>query len=225
MVISEEEMYSCSRFFEEQFALNDYIGQTGARIPFDVKWGSVPILLSAPHATKLVRNNQIKEQDDYTGTIGLLLQRYTNCHLIYTTHCTSEDPNFVIGGSYKEQIKKIATLFDIRYVIDLHGASKGRAFDVDLGTQYGVTINQNVVDQLRETFKKYNIMNACENSAFPATHPGTVTSYCYHELGLQSLQMEFNKKFRDPNENVELFISMVQALQEFICTIQENKLL
>ncbi|MFC0562198.1 hypothetical protein [Halalkalibacter alkalisediminis] len=221
-MISEEEIYSFSRFFEEQFAFNDYTGQTGAQIPFDVKCGFVPVLLSAPHATKLFRNNRIKEQDDYTGTIGLLLQRYTNCHLIYTTRCTSEDPNFVIGGEYKEQIRKLAKLFDIRYVIDLHGASEEREFDVDLGTQHGLTINHNVVDQLTETFKKYNIMSVCENSAFPAKHPGTVTAYCYHDLGLQSLQMEINKKIRNPNENLELFISMVQALHEFILTIQEN---
>jgi hypothetical protein len=222
MVMSEEEIYEYSRFFEKQFAFNDYKGQMGAKIPFDVKWGSGPILLSAPHATKLFRNNRIKDQDDYTGAIGLLLHRYTNCHFIYTTRCTSEDPNFVIGGAYKEQIRKMAEIMDIRYIIDLHGASEGRGFNIDLGTQHGLSIDQDVVDQLIETFKNYNIMSVCENSAFPAKHPGTVTSYCYHELGLESFQMEINKKFRDPNESLELFVSLVQALQEFIVTLQEN---
>lgn len=217
-----EDIEGFHQIFEKQFATHDYHGHFQASQPFDVKLGTGQVLISAPHTTKLIRNGSLKEEDQYTGALGLLLQRHTNCHLIYTTRCNEEDPNYIIDGSYKGKMKELVELLDIRYVIDLHAAAASRPFDVDLGTQYGKTIDSEHVTQLKACFQRNGIMNVYENHTFAATHAGTVTAYCHHQLGLGSIQMEINKKFREPEQQNASFSSLFQAISEYIAILEKH---
>ncbi|MDQ0256433.1 hypothetical protein J2S74_003853 [Evansella vedderi] len=207
------------QIFESQFSANEYHGHLYANKAFDVKWGSIPILISAPHTTKMYRNGRLKDQDDYTGAIALLLQRYTDCYVIYSTRCSEEDPNFVLNGEYKDTIEKIVNLGNIKFMIDLHGASENREFGVDLGTQHGKILKPQVVKRLKNIFSKYHVMNIKENNNFPAMHPGTVSAFCYHQLGVPSVQMEINKRFRKPDVDIRLFISLIKSLKEIIYSL------
>lgn len=51
---------------EQKFKVNDYCGNSVCSCLVE-KHGNLPILLSAPHAVKQIRNGAIKAHEFYTG--------------------------------------------------------------------------------------------------------------------------------------------------------------
>src|SRR5690554_6185453 len=78
--------------FEKQFSLNNYFGQNNHQL-FQYEEGAIPIIISAPHAVKQVRNGWIKDPDIFTGSLALLLKSLTGCHIIYRTSTGNGDSN------------------------------------------------------------------------------------------------------------------------------------
>lgn len=185
--------------YELQFSNNNYFGDIGVDPSYSIVEGSLPVLVSAPHAINHFREHAVKPADMYTGSLALLLQKLTNCYCIYSNSFSKEDPNYILGGEYKAALRALVKEHRIQFVIDLHGASKLREFDIDLGTLYGTSIRENNLNDVIGIFNNNGITNVRQNHTFSASHPGTITSYCAKELLVQSIQIEINRNYRNPN--------------------------
>ncbi|SDI39371.1 hypothetical protein [Alteribacillus bidgolensis] len=205
---------------EKTFANNNYHGTTEAGLPFHTETGSIPILVSAPHATKHKRNDSIKEQDNYTGAIALLLHQFTDCHLIYATKLGKEDPNYTKGGGlYKKKVVDMINSFNIKYLIDLHGASEKRPFSIDMGTCYGKTMKDDTLCIIKNALVSSSMQGVKQNHHFPAANPNTVTHYANARTGVESVQLEINKVYRDPIRKEDLFLRCVNGLRQMIVNL------
>ncbi|WP_221564564.1 N-formylglutamate amidohydrolase [Alkalihalobacillus sp. TS-13] len=202
--------------YEGPFLLNNKKGNISSKVPFDIKKGSVPILLSMPHSVVHLRNHKLKEADDYTGSIGLIVQSLTNCYSLYSTRLSEEDPNYVKDGLYKKELVQLIKRHNIAAVIDIHGASLKREFDIDLGTLHGKSIKHAYVENIREIFNRNNIKDVRENDTFPATHTGTITSYVYTYTGIPCIQIEINGKYRNPLADMENIRSIIHSLVDIV---------
>lgn len=171
--------------------------------------------MSAPHAVNHNREDTVKPADMYTGALALLLQKLTNCHCIFSNSFSDEDPNYVLGGEYKAMLGAIVKDNKIPFVIDLHGASKEREFDIDLGTLHGASIQEAHLHEIIQIFHNNGILNVLHNHTFAASHPGTITSYAAKELLVQSIQIEINRNYRNPNEP-HLFQRTILSLEQII---------
>lgn len=148
------------------------------------------ILISAPHTLPHLRKGKYKWADSGSGALALALQRATNTHLIYTTR-SGIDPNYYDNSLYKVALKKyLKSHPEIELVIDIHGASPKRQFDVDLGTMHHKSIrNPKVYQVIKSHFEKAKL-RVSENF-FSASKAETVTKFVYN-LGLSAIQMENN---------------------------------
>ncbi len=101
---------------------------------FNCLHGEVPVLVSAPHACRHMRQGKEKMSEEYTAALAIHVAAVTGCHALYTTHKSSEDPNFVNGGEYKNQVARLVAQHNIQLLIDLHGMTNRHHMGVALGT-------------------------------------------------------------------------------------------
>ncbi|TBL80720.1 N-formylglutamate amidohydrolase [Paenibacillus thalictri] len=218
----QEQLLAWAEALEAPFALNDYNGNMLGRTVYAYQPGSCPILVSCPHTVNHWREERVKEMDEYTGALGLMLKSLTDCHLMYTTKLYDEDPNFVLGGVYKTELAKLAQKHGIRLVIDLHGASSAREFDIDLGTQYGKTLREPAAAILLEQLHNGGLPDVRWNDTFAAAGAGTVTAYTAKHLNIQCVQVEINGKYRSPRTDIGSFAKLIDGLAGAIERIKEE---
>ena len=99
--------------------------------------GKHPVLLSAPHACCHLRDGAIKMAEEYTAAMACLVARLTGCSAIFTTHQSSEDPNWQPGGEYKNAIREMVESKGIKFLIDIHGMTNRHHIGVAIGTING----------------------------------------------------------------------------------------
>ncbi|OED37140.1 hypothetical protein AB833_24625 [Chromatiales bacterium (ex Bugula neritina AB1)] len=104
---------------------------------FKVISGTLPVLVSAPHACMHCRSGQWKMEEEYTAAFAVLLAEATGCSAIYTCAQTQEDPNWLQYGEYKKAIDELALKQKINFVIDLHGMTNRHHMGVAIGTMQG----------------------------------------------------------------------------------------
>lgn len=208
------------RIAEEAFAVEQvHFKKTKKRAnpkktaPFMVIEGKVPLLLSAPHSVRQVRDGKIRRSDENTGSLAYLLSRETGCHAVAVKKLYGGDPEWDEKCIYKERLRKLVEEGGIRLVIDLHGASRQSEFDIDLGTMHGKSLlgNTTLLPTLKRCFHAEGILKITEN-AFPAETQHTVTRYCCEELGVPAVQLEINHRYRAPNRNATDYSRLFRAL-------------
>ncbi len=99
--------------------------------------GSVPVLVSAPHACRHMRDGVEKMSEEFTAALAKQVAGLTGCHAIYTRYKSDEDPNWVTLGAYKSRVAELVLQHGIRFVIDLHGMTNRHHMGVALGTMHG----------------------------------------------------------------------------------------
>ncbi|MCO4783338.1 MAG: hypothetical protein KC646_13515 [Candidatus Cloacimonetes bacterium] len=148
------------------------------------------VLISAPHTLPHLRKGKYKWADSGSGALALTLQRATKTHLIYTTR-SGVDPNYYDKSLYKVALKKYLQEHpEIELVIDIHGASPKRSFDVDLGTMHHKSIRNVELYKLIKSHFDQSKLKVSENF-FSASKAETITKFAFN-LGLNSIQMENN---------------------------------
>lgn len=201
------------------FAINGYRGIQGQDPVYTVLNGELPVLVSAPHAVKHLRVGVVepKEEDEYTGTLARLLHALTGCHAIYLASCDL-DPNFYDDCAYKAGLRDTIAQHGIRLVLDLHGSAVWRTYDIDIGTCHGEALlgRSELVECLLEYCKRHGIKEVFENHTFSGCGQPTVTRLVSRELGIPALQLEINKKWRDPEKRPEQFRTLVECLAAYI---------
>lgn len=180
---------------------------------FIIKKGTVPILFSAPHGIKQYLDNEIiKSAEPYTKAISLYLNKYCHTFSIVKTNDTGKDSNRDNHDDYKQELIRLVKENNIKIVIDLHGASIDRDFDVEFGTLNNLTADYSTINELKRAFIENGIKNVCMNDPFKG---GAITQYLYNLNDVDIIQLEINAKYRDYN-NLELLEKLIESLINFI---------
>lgn len=204
---------------ETQFISNNYFGNS--KEDYEYQSGNIPILISAPHTVKQLRNGEYKKADIYTGALAKVLHESTGAHLIYKAS-TNGDENYTTEETeYRKKIKEIVEKNDIKIIIDLHGMLSNRDSDIDIGT--GDKNNSNLLGQdhilsIAESSlgdAKYTV-----NKYFSGSMNHTISNYCSRKLGIPTLQLEINKEYRTSDS--ENFTYMANKLTNMINELSDN---
>lgn len=209
---------SAVKIEETYFKPNDYRG-----LPSDLSYtilpGRIPILVSASHAVKHFRlaNTEPKEEDEYTGAIARLLHRRTGCWAMYAGKADI-DPNFYDDCPYKDGLRELVTKENIRLVLDIHAAALWRAFNIDIGTCRGQSLlgHTEYLEALIVALRGGGIQSVFVDSVFTAANQPTVTLFVSETLGIPAMQLEINKRLRDPEENPAYFGVLLRNLEMFV---------
>ncbi len=189
--------------------------------PFLYLPGKRPILLSAPHSVRHLREKKIKSSDEFTGSLVYLLHQVTDCHALSVTKLYGGDPNFDDPCIYKDTIAEIAGSHEIKMVLDIHGAKREHDFDIDLGTMQGKSLlNQGQISSwVKNKLQEEGLTNISLNY-FPAQQQNTVTRFVAEKLKIPGLQWEINRKYRSPHQNGTDYLLLFRALAHVIVLLE-----
>lgn len=181
--------------------------------PFRYFPGEIPVLVSAPHAVRHVRQKKIKVSDEYTGSIVYLLNKLIGCHALATIKLYGGDPNVDSPCIYKDKIVEICKKEKIRFVLDIHGAARNHDFDIDLGTHGRATLlaQSKIQETFEDNFLRFGIKKISKDY-FAASGVNTITNFVARELHIPSIQIEINKGYRSPAQNPQGFHRLIGAL-------------
>jgi len=185
--------------------------------PFWISLGKLPVLVSAPHAVRHVRQKKIKMSDEFTGSIVYLISKLTGCHGIATTKLYGGDPNIDNPCIYKDKVAEICNREKVKFILDIHGAAREREFDVDFGTNHGKNLldRTKVLEILMRNFLAFGLPRTSKDY-FAAAGSNTIANYAARELKIPALQIEINKQFRVPGQNSQGFHRLLGALVESV---------
>ena len=225
---------------EKIFSINNYDGAEGEN--YKIIEGTVPVMLSAPHAVNHFRNGLKKWADTYTGGIALYLQQVTDCHLIYNARFAEKDPNFDAPeiNDYQHHLKNYLQKTaqngaPVCVLLDLHGSLATREYAVELGTAPNLNLSEAekntdltslhghkfiediVVKAFEQHFSGLNTpkKSVWKNKVFSAGGTNTVTKNISDNTKTDCLQLEINREYRCPN-NQEQFVALINALTQII---------
>ncbi len=180
--------------------------------------GDVPLIVTAPHASVHKRMGKLKRQEFYTGALSTMLHSLTGCHALYTNRLMEVDPNFYDDSPFKTRLSEIVKTNDIKCLIDLHGTGSEKEY----GIYPGVGVNKefllehnNFLDEL-ERAVALNEISIGGLDVFPAAKQMTVIKYAASELGVPAIQLEINRRLREPQKRPDDFMKLVKFLRVFI---------
>lgn len=180
---------------------------------FEIKTGSVPILFSAPHTMiQTHHDGTVKLSEPYTKAISLYLNKYDKTYSIIKLADTGMDSNRDNNDEYKKVLINLVKENGIKLVIDLHGASKDRDFDIEFGTLNNLSADFSTNRELEEAFTENGIKFIKHNDPFKG---GAITQYLYNLEDVDAIQIEINGRYRDCN-NVEFLKKIIESLENFI---------
>ena len=191
-MISQEKFAEYSAFLDNNSFLDNIC----------VVEGTIPVLISVPHAVPHMRDGREKSDEVNTDVIGLAVNAQAGCHL-FINDGVEGDPNHDENNVYKEKLLEYVRVHGIAMVIDLHGASQAREFDFELGTAHGRNVAgfEECVDLFR-TLPELSGKIVSVDEVFPASAPVRVSSYISANSSVPSLQIEVNRRMRAGLENV-----------------------
>jgi hypothetical protein len=183
--------------------------------------GEYPVLLSAPHAARTIREGKIKLRENYVGSFVQNLSKICKVYGIYTTNII-HDPNYNNSSKYKTKIKQLIEKGFIKIVIDIHGLNQSRRYDVDIGTYNNQSILENteIVNILKTCFNRYGFQEISEN-IFTSTKKDTITNFSYKN-GIPAVQLEIHKSCRNISIQKYRTICMFKAIYEAVETIKAD---
>ena len=227
---SENMEVDCKRIeeLEKVFSANHYNGS--GNTAFRIEEGSVPIMLSAPHAVNHFRDGKLKAADCYTGGIARYLRELTGCPIIYSASFTETDPNYDSpeAGGYKESLKAYLKTHPVYLLMDLHGAAREREFAVEMGTaprkrkedasllQYPF-VDDVIKSVLEKKFLSLNTekKNISKNVFFAAKNQNTIANYISTHTNTACIQLEINREYRETEHSLAMQ-SLVEGLRDCI---------
>ena len=175
--------------------------------------GTAPVLVSVPHAVPHTRKGEVKSGEINTDVLGFMLNHHTGCHL-FVNAGVEGDPNDDAQSVYKDRLLQYVKEHGIAMVIDIHGASREKNFDFEVGTAGGRNIKEfeeclPVFLSLASLEKKNVVVDTC----FPANGLTRVASHISLHASVPSIQLEINRTQRDTYESL---ISTARFLSRYI---------
>ncbi len=185
--------------------------------------GEIPILVTAPHATRHLRMNKLKYQEEYTGALSVILHALTGSYALYTHWASNIDPNFYDHAPFKKKILKVVSKFGIRFVLDLHVTRGQGNEDIYPGignSKEFLLGNDFYLHHLGELTKSNDLVLGGFH-VFPASVQMTVTKFVSRNLQIPAMQIEINERLSRPETNPFRFEKLVNFLMNYICSIQD----
>lgn len=191
-----------------QFLANWYRGLDGAP-PFTFVGGSIPTMVSAPHAVTHWRNGAIKASEDYTGSIALELARITGAHAVVSTRFDEADPNWdpLDHSAYKQALVAYVKEHGITLLLDIHGMVTASPDILALGTGAGanVTARPDIAETVFEILSEHVLPFADRyekhlalDGRYAARRDTTIASTVARECSIACLQVELSTLLRFP---------------------------
>jgi hypothetical protein len=200
---------------EEAYSANQYSGLSTAEAVLAVH-GSIPLLLTAPHAVNHLRNGSIKIADTFTGALVHQLCELTGAFGLILQRTTQEDPNFDAHGLFKDALSSIVAERRIQYLLDLHGMARSQQWDIAIGTAGGVTLGkrQDILDTLIDSFHAEGLNELLVNdpAKFSARNPNTIAHFTWRTMAIPAMQIEIQRDYRDPAQYPAKYDRIVKAL-------------
>jgi len=188
--------------------------------------GRIPVVISAPHATMPFRDGKYRFSDGGgTAALAIELGALTAAHVIFTTYRSPSDPNYYDDNDYKRALAKLLVTSQARILLDIHGSSPKRPYDVDIGTMDGASLlgHDAWADQLEIVLRKNGLI-AISNNFFSAAKNQTVTKFAAaHQV--PALQLEINATWLLPAESdlgAHRFAQLLESLDEFIVAEEKS---
>jgi gamma-glutamylcyclotransferase (GGCT)/AIG2-like uncharacterized protein YtfP len=180
--------------------------------------GDAPMLVTAPHATRHLRMNKLKQEEGYTGAISVILHSLTGSYALYTHWASKSDPNFYDDAPFKKKLEKIVRKFGIRFVLDLHGTrvQKNKDLYPGIGNNGEFLIGKDFYLHKLEDSAKSNGLIIGGLNFFPASIQMTVTKFVATKLRIPAMQIEINEKLRELKSNPQGFEKLVRFLTDYI---------
>ena len=186
--------------------------------------GSSGTVVSAPHSTNHVRLGRFKIFERYTAALSALMHSLTGACSLYANSVSISDPNYYDNCGFKETLTEIAKNKRCEFLLDIHGTGEEREHDVypGIGKNNEFLLGQTfILDSFYETADKFGI-SCGSTDRFPASKQQTVTKYGASRLNIPSMQVEINRKFRQPEKHPEKFLNLVGFLREFLGKIKKE---
>ena len=185
---------------------------------FEVLEGKIPVLLSAPHSVRQLREGKIKAKDRYTGAIAIELAKLTDSFAIYKTYNNQDDASYDIeNNEYKERVLELIDKHHIKVFLDIHGAKDTDEFDIDIGTDGKSNLNgkMQILENLIESLKEKGITKIGIDKKFKACTMHTLTKKIATSTDVACMQIEITKKYRDL-EQIEKMQKVINAIKSCI---------
>ena len=178
-----------------------------------IKKGSIPIILTAPHTMKQrKRDGSIKLNEPFTKAIAKYVSNKTGCSYLIKQRATKIDSNWEEVDDFKLLLERFIHEHEVKLLIDIHGASSRREFDVELGTLNNLSVRHSTIKSLRNAFFESGIYEIALNNPFKG---GGITKYIFGKTEIDVIQIEINGKYRNIN-NAENMERLCNALIKFI---------
>ena len=183
-----------------------------------IKKGNIPILFTAPHTMKQIREDgSEKLSEPYTKAISLYLNKHFNVNCMIKINDTGLDANRDNRDEFKTELLRFIKDNNIKLVIDLHGSKESRDFDIEFGTLNNLSADFSTIKELEEAFTENGISNIVYNDPFKG---GAITEYVYGLKDVDVIQVEINGKYRDYN-NLEELEKLIKSFENFIKQYKE----
>ncbi|WP_205346527.1 ketol-acid reductoisomerase [Pseudomonas bharatica] len=170
--------------------------------PVVVLKGSSKVIITAPHATEPFREGKYRFSDGAgTAALAQMLNRTTCATVIYTQYRTPSDPNYYDDNEFKNQLAELIGSQRPALVLDIHGSSDFRPYDVDIGTMNGKSLlgNQALLVDLVEHLRQEGMTNL-SNNYFAAEKNQTITRFASSKQQVPTLQVEISSTLLRPSE-------------------------
>ncbi len=202
-----------------KYTLCDNNGKTSDGKNFRMIKGNIPVLLSAPHSVRCMRNNMIKPSDRMTGGIvEYMCQKYDLCGITRTFN-NNDDPNHYNtspSSEYKNAAIDLINSDNIRFMFDIHGCNDDHGFEIEIGTNSGKNLNnKEFIEIAEDTLSETGIVSV--DTLFRASAPETVSHYIHERTNINCFQIEICHTVRDVPERllhfIDTFIKLIFILK------------
>lgn len=164
---------------------------------FEIIERNFPIIISAPHSTKQLRNGKVQSKENYTDILATNVSDKENVSCIYKTTFLNDDANADEESNYKNALKEYVIANDVKYLIDLHTMSDKRLPNVCIGINGGKNImnKYDILQGIVNAFATNGISSVTVDEPFKATDPNCISNFIATNCNIPCFQIEINKKF------------------------------
>ena len=165
---------------------------------FNIELRNTPIILSAPHCRKQLRNGKIKKREIRTGTLVKDVASKTSSCCIYKTKFLNNDPNFDDNSTYREQLVEFISSNNIKCLLDVHGMRAERDEDICIGTGFlkNICNRSDILNGITNIFESNGFKNVSIDIPFNASGKNIISSYISSKCNIPCFQIEINNKYR-----------------------------
>lgn len=202
----------------------------GKPVPDGERWfkvitGTQPVVITAPHATRPLRNGKRRFSDGGgTAALAVALGELTGATVIHTTWEGPSDPNYYDDNDFKRALKKVIEEVKPKLVLDLHGSHPYRSYDVDFGTMNGESLlgDEKLLDDLAARLRAEGLVSQSDNR-FAAAKNQTIAKFAAR-AGVPAIQLEVNATWVNPERSdlyAHRYSKLLQGLARYVRAVVE----